>query len=169
MRPTWPHAAQTVVVSGTTSYTDTYVYSQHGMPLELLRTTNGVLNRYWYERDGLGNVVALTDSNGTVVDQYAYDLWGTPTTVSETVPQQLRYQGYWYDNELAWYWLTTRAYDPALKRFLQPVKRRAKRSHRSAILTHRGGSYRGKSGLYRPASLPRPMGRDRSRPRSRHR
>jgi len=65
------------------------------MPLELLRTTNGVLARYWYERDGLGNVVALTDANGTVVDQYAYNLWGTPTTVSETVPRQLRYKGYW--------------------------------------------------------------------------
>jgi RHS repeat-associated protein len=90
------------------------------MPLELLRTTNGVLNRYWYERDGLGNVVALTDVNGNLVDQYAYDLWGTPTLVSESVPQQLRYAGYWYDTELGWYWLTTRAYDPALKRFLQP-------------------------------------------------
>ncbi|MGH2344404.1 MAG: hypothetical protein ACRDG4_04205 [Chloroflexota bacterium] len=56
--------AQTVVVSGTTGYTDTYVYSQHGMPLELLRTSSGVLNRYWYERDGLGNVV----------DQYSYNL-----------------------------------------------------------------------------------------------
>ncbi|HVC81153.1 MAG TPA: hypothetical protein VNL35_11710, partial [Chloroflexota bacterium] len=61
--------AQTVTISGTTSYTDTYVYSQHGMPLELLRTSNGVLARYWYERDGLGNVVALTDVNGNVVDQ----------------------------------------------------------------------------------------------------
>jgi len=111
--------AQTVTISGTT-YTDTYVYSQHGMPLELLRTTNGVLNRYWYERDGLGNVVALTDSSGTVVDQYAYDLWGKPTTVQESVPQPLRYQGYWYDTELGWYWLTSRAYDPGIKRFLQP-------------------------------------------------
>jgi len=73
--------AQTVTISGTTSYTDTYVYSQYGMPLELLRTSNGTTNRYWYERDGLGNVVALTDGNGTVVDQYAYDLWGKPTTV----------------------------------------------------------------------------------------
>ena len=90
------------------------------MPLELLRTTNGTTNRYWYERDGLGNVVALTDRNGTVVDQYAYGLWGKPTIVSESVPQQLRYQGYWYDNELGWYWLTTGAYDPALERFLQP-------------------------------------------------
>ena len=90
------------------------------MPLELLRTTNGTTNRYWYERDGLGNVVALTDRNGTVVDQYAYGLSGKPTIVSESVPQQLRYQGYWYDNELGWYWLTSRSYDPSLERFLQP-------------------------------------------------
>ena len=112
--------AQTVTISGTTTYTDTYVYSQHGMPLELLRTTNGTTNRYWYERDGLGNVVELTDASGTVVDQYTYDLWGKPTTVSESVPQRLRYQGYWYDNELGWYWLSYRAYDPTLERFLQP-------------------------------------------------
>jgi len=52
--------AQTVVVSGAATYTDTYVYSQHGLPLELLRATNGVLARYWYLRDGLGNVTALT-------------------------------------------------------------------------------------------------------------
>jgi len=98
--------AQTVVVTGTTSYTDTYVYSQHGLPLELLRTSNGVLARYWYLRDGLGNVVALTDANGTVVDQYAYDLWGKPTLVQESVPQQLRYQGYWYDND----WRTAQSF-----------------------------------------------------------
>jgi hypothetical protein len=71
--------AQTTVVSGTTTYTDTYVYSRHGMPLELLRATTGGTNRYWYQRDGLGNVVALTDVSGNVVDQYAYDRWGKPT------------------------------------------------------------------------------------------
>ena len=72
--PAFAPFAQTAVVSGTTAYTDTYVYSQHGMPLELLRATAGMTNRYWYEREGLGNVVALTDVSGTVVDQYAYDL-----------------------------------------------------------------------------------------------
>jgi len=54
------------------------------------------------------------------VDRYAYDLWGVPTLVSESVPQQLRYDGYWYDTETGWYWLQIRAYDPVLKRFLQP-------------------------------------------------
>ncbi|HVC79831.1 MAG TPA: hypothetical protein VNL35_04930 [Chloroflexota bacterium] len=40
-------------------HADTYVYSQHGISLELPRATNGATNRYWYERDRLGNVVAL--------------------------------------------------------------------------------------------------------------
>jgi len=64
--------------------------------------------------------MALTDQGGNVVDSYQYDQWGKPLSVQESVPQQLRYAGYWYDNELAWYRLTVRSYDPALERFLQP-------------------------------------------------
>ena len=108
--------------SVTTPYTDTYVYTQDGVPLELLRQQQGAgtATPYWYVIDGQGNVVALTDQNGNVVDSYQYDQWGRPISVSETVPQQLRYGGTWYDNETQWYWLGVRAYDPALERFLQP-------------------------------------------------
>src|SRR5207253_7770957 len=70
--------------------------------------------------DGQGNVVALTDSTGNVVDRYAYDVWGALTSASESVPQLLRYAGYWYDQELGWYWVGVRYYDPILKRWLQP-------------------------------------------------
>lgn len=62
-----------ITVSGTGSYTDTYVYQQSGAPLQLLRTVGGTTTRYYYVLDGQGNVVALTDSSGTVVDSYAYD------------------------------------------------------------------------------------------------
>jgi len=105
-----------------TPYTDTYVYTQDGSPLELLRQQQGASTAtpYWYVVDGQGNVVSLTNQAGNVVDSYSYNQWGKPTTVSESVPQQLRYAGYWYDSELAWYWLTVRSYDPALQRFLQP-------------------------------------------------
>jgi len=104
----------------TTPYTDTYVYTQNGAPLELLRQTGGTITPYWYVLDGQGNVAALTNATGAVVDSYRYDQWGKLVTISESVPQQLRYAGYWYDNELGWYWLTVRAYDPALARFVQP-------------------------------------------------
>jgi len=113
-----------VTKGGTLLYADTYLYTDAGAPYELLRTNgSGATSRYWYEVDGRGNVVALTDINGKVVDRYAYDSWGELTSddsVNETVPQQLRYAGYWYDEKLSWYWLSVRYYDPEIERFLQP-------------------------------------------------
>jgi len=90
--------------------------------LELLRQQGGATNRYWYALDGRDNVVALTDISGTVVDRYAYDLWGQPVAAgtSESVAQPLRYAGYWYDAALGWYWIGVRAYDPQLERWVQP-------------------------------------------------
>lgn len=78
-------------------------------------------NRYWYVLDGQANVVALTDVSGHVVDRYAYDLWGERLAdgTSESVPQQLRYRGYWFDSELGWYWVSVRSYDPE-GRWMQP-------------------------------------------------
>ena len=32
----------------------------------------------YYHSDGLGSVVALTDSTGAVVERYTYDVYGTP-------------------------------------------------------------------------------------------
>ncbi len=111
---------QVVTVSGTVTTTDTYIYAPNGSPLELIRQQNGELSRYWYHTDKLGSVVALTDSGGNVVNRYSYDVWGTPVATSESVPQRLRYAGYWWDSELNWYWVSVRSYDPVLKRWLQP-------------------------------------------------
>jgi len=102
-------------------YTDTYIYGPSGEPMEFLRQQNNQTNRYWYALDGQGSVVAVTDSNGKVVDRYNYDSWGEQIgRYPETVPQQLRYASYWYDSEVEWYWLTTRYYNPEDLRFLQP-------------------------------------------------
>ncbi len=102
-------------------YTDTYINGPAGEPQEFLRQQGGVTNRYWYVLDGQGSVVAVTDASGKVVDRYNYDSWGEQIgRYPETVPQQLRYAGYWYDSEVEWYWLTTRYYNPEDLRFLQP-------------------------------------------------
>ncbi len=118
-------ASATVTDStGTLLYKNTFLYGPGGEPLELVRTNpNGTTSRYWYVLDGLGSVVALTSITGTVVDRYAYDSWGEQTSndaTDETVPQQLRYHGYYYDEKLTWYWVTTRYYDPEGMRWLQP-------------------------------------------------
>jgi len=126
-----------VSVTGTaplTDYSETFLYRPDGTPLELLyRTPGQPTQRYWYVVDAQGSVLALTDASGVAVDQYAYDLWGAPSTpalvptgepLGEQVPQPLRHAGYFYDGwaggPLPWYWLSVRYYDPVLERFLQP-------------------------------------------------
>jgi len=116
----------TLTTSGTIKsqgvpYTDTYIDGPGGAPQEFLRQQGGVTNRYWYVLDGQGSVVAVTDTNGKVVDRYNYDSWGEQIgRYPETVPQQLRYRGYWYDAEVEWYWLDGRYYDPEDLHWLQP-------------------------------------------------
>jgi RHS repeat-associated protein len=44
---------------------------------EPLRMENGS-NAYFYHRSTLGNIVAITDINGSVVERYTYDAYGTP-------------------------------------------------------------------------------------------
>ncbi|HVC81415.1 MAG TPA: RHS repeat-associated core domain-containing protein [Chloroflexota bacterium] len=82
-------------------------------------TSNGTTTSYSYITSNPEEVVS-TSISGQPTTYYAYDQWSMPLTVSESVPQQLRYAGYWYDNELGWYWLSVRSYDSVLERFLQP-------------------------------------------------
>ncbi len=108
-------------IKATGGYTDRYIYGPQGEPLAFVRTANGTTTRYFYVLDGHGSVVAATDASGTVVDRYNYDLWGEPIGKDyQTVQQQVRYAGYWWDGEVQWYWLDGRHYDPELQRFLQP-------------------------------------------------
>ncbi len=109
--------------TGALLYKNTFVYGPAGEPLELIRTDPKGTSRYWYTLDGLGSVVALTSITGTVVDRYAYDSWGEPTSddrTNETIPQQLRYRGYYYDEALTYYWVGVRYYDPEAMRWFQP-------------------------------------------------
>jgi len=118
---------QAIVTSGGQPlYTNTYLYDGQGQPWELIRTDGGgTTTRYGYVLDALGDVVALTDATGSVVDRYAYDSWGEQISndrTDETVPQQLRYRGQYYDEKMGWYWMGDgRQYDPESARYLQPV------------------------------------------------
>ena len=111
---------------GSTSYTDSYLDGGDGRPIEFTRVQNGATSYYWYEYDGRGDVVAVTDASGNVVDSYEYDMWGEELTDTshEAVPQRLRAGGMWYDAEMQVQWLwdggTNRYYDPELERYLQP-------------------------------------------------
>ncbi len=54
------------------------------------------------------------------VASYEYDAWGNILSQSGSMAEKnpLRYRGYYYDNETGFYYLQSRYYDPAVKRFI---------------------------------------------------
>jgi RHS repeat-associated protein len=71
-----------------------------------------------YHADGLGSVLALTDSAGAVAESYTYDVYGTPTAPS-ALGNPFLFTGREYDQETGLYHSRARAYDSRLGRFLQ--------------------------------------------------
>jgi len=80
------------------------------------RTPSGT---YYYLFDGLGSIVGLTDSNGTLVATYAYDPFGNLTSSSGTVANPWRFAAGYYDSGTGLYKFGTRYYDSTLGRWSQ--------------------------------------------------
>jgi RHS repeat-associated protein len=71
--------------------------------------------------DALGSTDRLTDTTASVTDQYRYDAFGIIKFTSGTTTNPFRYVGklgYYYDGDLAQYYLRARHYNPVLGRFL---------------------------------------------------
>jgi len=73
---------------------------------------------YYYHYDGLGSVIALTDSSGSLVEAYRYDVYGRADGVS-SVGNPYFFTGRQYDAETGLYYYRARYYSPVLGRFLQ--------------------------------------------------
>ena len=85
----------------------------------------GVFNRYLFERDVFGNVIAVYDIESETkakVGSYCYDAWGNCTVLTNTdgigALNPFRYRGYYLDTETNLYYLQTRYYDPYVGRFI---------------------------------------------------
>ena len=81
----------------------------------LARKTGG--SYYYYIYNAHGDVTALTDESGNIVNSYTYDAWGNILSQTETVDNPRNYAGEYYDDELNMYYLRARYYDPAIGRF----------------------------------------------------
>ena len=81
-------------------------------------TLNG--GAYTYLKNLQGDVIGVVDSNGNQVATYSYDAWGAITYSSGTMADinPIRYKGYYYDSDIGMYYLQSRYYDPALRRFI---------------------------------------------------
>jgi RHS repeat-associated protein len=80
---------------------------------------NGQTSYHHY--DGLGSTRALTDESGNVTDTYTYDAWGNEIAQSGRTANPFRWVGRWgyyYDVELAVYYVRARDYSPAPARWL---------------------------------------------------
>jgi RHS repeat-associated protein len=93
---------------------------------------------YWYHYDGLGSVVALSDSTGAIVEKYTYTpfgkttihspglngIWGDgdddSTLTASDYDNPYMFTGRRYDDETGLYYYRARMYNPEIGRFLQP-------------------------------------------------
>ena len=73
----------------------------------------------FYQYNGHGDVVQLTDSIGTIVQHYEYDAFGNEVDPSASDTNPFRYCGEYFDTESGTIYLRARYYDPAIGRFTQ--------------------------------------------------
>ena len=77
---------------------------------------------YYYVKNAQNDIVAIADTDGTVIANYYYDAWGYPediignTEIANLNP--LRYRSYYYDTESELYYLNSRYYCAEIGRFL---------------------------------------------------
>ena len=114
-------ARETVKRGSSTEILD-FLYDESGRPFALNYSTNGGSSfiTYYYVLNLQGDVVKLVTSSGSAVATYEYDAWGNILSKSGTMADKnpLRYRGYYYDNETGFYYLRSRYYDPANRRFI---------------------------------------------------
>ena len=75
---------------------------------------------YYYVTNLQGDVMGLVDSSGNTVATYTYVPYGKVLTATGELAEKnpLRYRGYYYDSETGLYYLQSRYYDPATRRFV---------------------------------------------------
>ena len=87
--------------------------------------------QYYYNRNILGDVVSILNSDEVIVASYEYDAWGnhnvydtngaldtSASSIGNINP--IRYRGYYYDKETQLYWVSSRYYSPELCRWISP-------------------------------------------------
>ena len=113
---------ETVTTNQTVTAVMDFVYDESGKPFALNYSTNGgsSFTTYYYVLNLQGDVVKLIDQDGAVAAAYAYDAWGNILASSGSMAEKnpLRYRGYYYDVETGFYYLQSRYYDPATRRFI---------------------------------------------------
>ena len=117
-------ARETIRTNNTLTAVLDFVYDDAGRPFALRYSTNGTsFQTYYYVLNLQGDVVKLIHYipgfEYESVATYEYDAWGNVSSSGKLAEiNPLRYRGYYYDNETGFYYLQSRYYDPANRRFI---------------------------------------------------
>jgi len=74
---------------------------------------------YWYRNDHQGTPQKITSTNGAVVWSAVYDSFGNCQIGTETITNNLRFAGQYFDAETGLYYNLNRYYDPTIGRYLR--------------------------------------------------
>jgi RHS repeat-associated protein len=96
-------------------------------PVSMTNYVGGTTVCYYYF-DVLGNVIALANSSGAILEKYSYDVFGTPTirngqgnVISQSAyGNPYMFTGRAFDDECGNYYYRARYYKSSISRFLQP-------------------------------------------------
>jgi RHS repeat-associated protein len=114
--------------AGATTFTNTLLGVSAGGTTGYTRDPAGALvgirgaNRSYYLFDGLGSVVAVTSSSGSVTNSYTYDPFGVTTETKALLTDVFnpwRYAGQYQDTATGLYKMGARYYQPELGRWTQ--------------------------------------------------
>ena len=102
--------------SGGTSHVMDFIYDNTGKPYAV-KYDNQI---FYYVLNLQGDVIAIVTTWGAAYGTYTYDAWGNVISQSGSIASinPIRYRGYYYDSETGLYYLGSRYYDPAVKRFI---------------------------------------------------
>jgi len=97
-----------------------YVYGPGvDQPICMIEISGGSQVSYYYHFDGLGSVVALSDSAGDTVQTYEYSVYGQVAASDPNHPNPFLFTGRRFDRETGLYYYRARYYNPYIGRFLQ--------------------------------------------------
>ena len=107
-----------------------FFYDADGNPSGVRYKNGSTTTDYYFVCNWRGDVIRIYDGTGAVVANYNYDAWGNVISVTDANGtaitdsthianvNPLRYRGYYFDSEIGLYYLQSRYYDPAVKRFI---------------------------------------------------
>ncbi len=92
-----------------------YTYGLDLISVDQLNGATFEISYYLY--DGLGSVRGLTDLNSNLTDTYDYDAFGNPLTATGLTPNNYRFTGEQFDEDLGLYFLRARYLNTQTGRF----------------------------------------------------